>query len=419
MGKTRDLQGFTILVLALMALGYFILRNNAPIVSPALPLTTPTPTQGESAWQDIVQQQLVDVPTLAPTNIRLLDAAQPPTLPSDSGTAILVQPTNLAIQPTATRYSPAKPTQPGPTAVASPTPAFKVVNNPRPDEGQFSPPPEIVPISLNPHDHFYFQRPVDSSANSTSIFWYVYGSDGPKDSGWRIHHGIDLPNPIGKAVRAAGPGRVVWAADHYLWREDGVPVDKAYTYGNVVIIEHDFGYDGQTLYTLYAHLSVIAVKQGDRVNTNDIVGLSGNTGVVSGPHVHFEVRVGRNNYFNTRNPILWMAPYLDHGVIAGKILQANGAYLQDAAVALVQKGGRTVDTTTTYVRPHTPGAQPGTFNVNPDDYWNENFVFGDVVTGNYQVVIEYNGVKITKDVTVSPATTTFIDMGSLPINAAP
>src|SRR5947207_6108362 len=117
-----------------------------------------------------------------------------------------------AITPTATRAAPIKETLPGPTAGSGPAAQVTVVAHNNPISGQFSPPPEIVPLSMDPRDHFWFKRPVDSSANSTSIYWYAYGSDGPQNE-WRIHHGLDMPNPIGKEVRAAAPGRVIWAAD--------------------------------------------------------------------------------------------------------------------------------------------------------------------------------------------------------------
>jgi murein DD-endopeptidase MepM/ murein hydrolase activator NlpD len=299
--------------------------------------------------------------------------------------------------------------------VPSPIGQVTVVSNNRPAAGQFSPPPEQVPLSMDPHDHYWFKRPVDSSSNSTSIYWYPYGSDGPQND-WRVHHGLDMPNPVGQPVRAAGAGRVVWADDHYLWREPGL-TDKAYTYGNVVIIEHDFGYQGQKLYTLYAHLSVFLVHVNDHVETGTIIGLSGASGQVSGPHVHFEVRVGKNFYFNTRNPVLWMAPYLDHGVIAGRVVYRGGQPVDDATVSLIAPSrGRVIDTTTTYVDPSRPGS--AIQGVTPDDYWNENFVFGDVPAGEYQVSVNVNGVRLIKDVSVHPATTSFVDLGQAPSGTA-
>jgi murein DD-endopeptidase MepM/ murein hydrolase activator NlpD len=415
--KGRDLQGFVVLVIALGAVGFLLLRNAQPQVSYTLPGPTATITPLDSSWAQVIQDQLVNGATPIPTReLPPADIALP-TLPPVTGTPVLLQPTELfkVITPTVTRFVPITPTLPGPTSAPSPTGQIRVVSNNNPRDDQFSPPPEIVPLSLDPRDHFWFKRPVDSSANSTSIFWYVYGSDGPQGT-WRVHHGIDMPNPIGKAVRAAGPGRVVWAADHYAWREDGL-VDAAYSYGNVVVIEHDFGYEGKRLYTLYAHLSVILVQVNDRVQTGTIVGLSGATGQVSGPHVHFEVRVEKNNYFYTRNPILWMAPYEDHGVIAGRVVYRDGSSVEDVKVSLIQpQTGRVVDTTTTYVNPHRPGATR--WDVNPDDVWGENFVFGDVPAGNYLVSVTVSGLRLARDVTVRPATTSFIDLGQAPLGTS-
>ncbi|MCC7206429.1 MAG: peptidoglycan DD-metalloendopeptidase family protein, partial [Anaerolineae bacterium] len=353
----RDLQGFAVLVLALGLVGFILLRNNPQPVSggdvqaaatetpaPDLPTLPVTATLRDRSWEQVVQGDLVNgaTPLPTPSDTPPGPAATPTLDPALGGPVV------WASTPTPTRFVPQpRTTELAPTAVAveSLGPAIRPNNNPR--RGEFSPPPEQVPLSLDPRDHFWFTRPVDSSANSSEIYWYVYGSDGPENE-WRVHHGVDLPNTVGQDVYAAGPGRVIWAADNYIWVENGRRVESAYTYGNVVIIEHDFGYEGQRLYTLYAHLSVILVEVNQRVNTGDIIGLSGRSGVVSGPHVHFEVRLGNNNYYQTRNPILWMAPYRGHGVVAGRVVRENGQPVQDVTVTLYQNG-RVVDTTTTYV----------------------------------------------------------------------
>ncbi len=85
-----------------------------------------------------------------------------------------------------------------------------------------------------------------------------------------------MPNPIGQTVRAAGSGTVIWAADGL--RTEGATFQSSPSYGNVVVIQHDFGYRGQPLYTLYAHLSAVLVTAGDYVNMGDAIGLVGNTG---------------------------------------------------------------------------------------------------------------------------------------------
>ncbi|PSB13813.1 hypothetical protein C7B76_18545 [filamentous cyanobacterium CCP2] len=87
----------------------------------------------------------------------------------------------------------------------------------------------------------------------------------------RFHKGIDIGTPIGTPIRTAKEGQVVFAG----WSG---------TYGKKVIISH-----GEEYETLYAHLDELLVKEGDLVAAGQIIGLSGNTGYVSGPHLHFEI----------------------------------------------------------------------------------------------------------------------------------
>ncbi len=94
---------------------------------------------------------------------------------------------------------------------------------------------------------------------------------GPRGS--RFHSGIDLVASTGTAVAAAAPGRVAWAA----WLDGG--------WGNLVVIAHGGG-----VRTMYAHLSRIDVRVGERVAAGAQVGLVGATGDATGPHLHFEVR---------------------------------------------------------------------------------------------------------------------------------
>jgi hypothetical protein len=104
-------------------------------------------------------------------------------------------------------------------------------------------------------------------------------------------------------------------------------------------------------------------------------------------------------------------PYLNRGVIAGRINYRDGTPVEDAQVSLYQQD-RLIDTTTTYIHVKRKGMSK--WNVNSDDVWGENFVFGDVPAGDYQVVVNVGGVRITKDVGVRPATTAFIDLGQAP-----
>jgi len=90
------------------------------------------------------------------------------------------------------------------------------------------------------------------------------------------HPGIDLRAATGTSVRVSGPGRVALAMDLY------------YS-GGTVIVDHGGG-----LFTVYAHLSKIVAKEGATVAAGDLVGLSGATGRVTGPHLHWGARVGES-----------------------------------------------------------------------------------------------------------------------------
>jgi murein DD-endopeptidase MepM/ murein hydrolase activator NlpD len=89
-----------------------------------------------------------------------------------------------------------------------------------------------------------------------------------------FHAGIDFKGPYGESVLATSDGLVVKAG----W--DG-------GYGRVVEIAHDNG-----VATRYGHLSWVAVSPGQRVKRGDIVGRLGSTGRSTGPHLHYETRVG-------------------------------------------------------------------------------------------------------------------------------
>ena len=91
-----------------------------------------------------------------------------------------------------------------------------------------------------------------------------------------MHWGVDLVAAQGAAVYAAATGKVVECG----WDKGG--------YGNVIVIQHD-GFA-----TRYAHLDnfVRGIEGGKRVNIGDHIGFCGSTGDSTGPHLHFEIRVG-------------------------------------------------------------------------------------------------------------------------------
>ncbi|MET8560092.1 transglycosylase family protein [Streptomyces flaveolus] len=118
-----------------------------------------------------------------------------------------------------------------------------------------------------PPAHHALVAPVTASVGTG---YHVAGSHWSKG----YHTGVDFLVPTGTSVRAAAAGRVVAAG----WGG---------SYGYQVVIRHA---DGR--YTQYAHLSAIAVRNGQSVTAGQRIGRSGATGNVTGPHLHFEVRTG-------------------------------------------------------------------------------------------------------------------------------
>ena len=103
---------------------------------------------------------------------------------------------------------------------------------------------------------------------------YITRGLSPPAPGAEPHQGLDIAVPIGRPVRAAGGGTVLQAGDQA-------------EYGQFVLLEHPGGYQ-----TMYGHLSRITVAMGQPVDARQVIGLSGNTGRSSAPHLHFEIRQG-------------------------------------------------------------------------------------------------------------------------------
>ncbi len=88
------------------------------------------------------------------------------------------------------------------------------------------------------------------------------------------HNGIDFKAHTGTPIYATADGVVEYAGYH-----------KQSGFGNLVILQHSLGFK-----TYYAHMSKLKVKTGSFVSKGQLIGLSGNTGISTGPHLHYEVR---------------------------------------------------------------------------------------------------------------------------------
>jgi murein DD-endopeptidase MepM/ murein hydrolase activator NlpD len=112
-----------------------------------------------------------------------------------------------------------------------------------------------------------FQAPVD--ARISDVFGTQRKFNGKVQS---THQGLDYAVPSGTPIAALNAGTVLLARPLYFE-------------GNCVVLDH-----GQGLLTLYLHLSEFKVKEGDRVERGQVLGLSGGTGRATGPHLHVAVR---------------------------------------------------------------------------------------------------------------------------------
>jgi murein DD-endopeptidase MepM/ murein hydrolase activator NlpD len=253
------------------------------------------------------------------------------------------------------------------------------------------PPLYPVPWALSPYDHFYFNRPIAADEVNWPLADYRYG--GVFFGSDNIHTGIDIDAPFNTPVLAAAPGTVVWAG----YGLSTGAFDSKDPYGLAVSLRHDFGYNGARLYTVYAHMSSVSVKVGQTVQAGDQLGLVGNTGFTTGPHLHFEVRLKENDYFSTRNPELWLAPPQGWGVLVGRVMGTNGLPLENQQVLVKTKSGSQEWLVRTYAG----------LTVHSDDYYQENMVLSDLPAGEYTIWIAYNYGVYNYNVKINPGQITY------------
>lgn len=290
---------------------------------------------------------------------------------------------------------------PIPTAVILPTSTATAV--PPTPTNTNTPMPTFTPPALphtSPDEHYWLRRPVAEGGVVWTNKIYPYGST--RGGTLRTHHGVEFDVDYNTEIFSVASGTV---------RVAGSDLTTAYGpetdfYGNLVVIELDTPWHNQPVFTLYGHLNKPLVSVGQHVNAEELIGLSGATGVADGPHMHFEVRIGANTYDNTRNPFLWLYPFPDRGVVAGRVTWANGSLVNSAPVSL-----RRLDAESRYAATETYADN----SVHPDDVWLENFAFDDVTGGYYEVVVESGGKKYKSEVWVYPYQTSFVEI-TLPTN---
>jgi murein DD-endopeptidase MepM/ murein hydrolase activator NlpD len=148
----------------------------------------------------------------------------------------------------------------------------------------------IIPINNKRNIHSSYSRNVN-----LNFIWPVQGKI-TSSFGWRLHPithkrefhtGIDIGIPIGSPVYASEDGYVLYSG----WSRG---------YGNLIIIQHR-----NNKQTYYAHNIELLVKKDDKIKQGRIIALSGNSGISTGPHLHFEIRTNNiaqdpMNYLNQK-----------------------------------------------------------------------------------------------------------------------
>ncbi|MDI6769692.1 MAG: M23 family metallopeptidase [Anaerolineales bacterium] len=253
--------------------------------------------------------------------------------------------------------------------------------------------------------HFLLERPIALPATMTIDPSYPYGStqNGTRQS----HHGVEFYNASGTPVLAAADGVVIVAGDD---KEGATFSPWPNFYGNLIVLEHRLPGINQPVYTLYGHLSKIEAQSGLNVRAGEKIGEVGASGAAIGSHLHFEVRLGENNYDSTRNPVLWLKPLRGedsnpYGLIAGRFMDAqvnplhysnlNVQYFPD--VSAPQAAAYPLET-------YAPENHP----LRGDDRWRENFALGDLPAGHYRISYIWGGVLYERWVEVQPGKLTIV-----------
>lgn len=234
-------------------------------------------------------------------------------------------------------------------------------------------PPAAAPARLN--DHYVLSRPIAQGATNWVDRSYPYGGTGGRRL--PLHLGVEFVNARGAEVLATASGTVHYAGDDSQ-TQFGPALNH---YGKLVVLRHDRGAPGgKTLYTLYAHLGAVAVSQGQKVAAGEVLGLVGDSGIASGPHLHFEVRLDDPaSHGATRNPELWLAPFRGYGTLAGRVVDSAGNLLREATISV-----RSTDLQR-YAWSYAGDA------VNGDDEFGENYALGDLPANYYEVTVGDEG----------------------------
>lgn len=233
---------------------------------------------------------------------------------------------------------------------------------------------------------FRFARPVKDNVQANGS--YLYGEPNINNSAY-AHLGVDYLVRY-DTVFSASDGIVYFIGYNPNDTINGYEPGGA---GNYIIIQSLW--NNKNIFLLYMHLQKPLINQGSQVIKGQPIAISGNTGNSTGPHLHFEIRLGSVNYNSPRsrrNPELWCA-INGMGAIYGKVPNASNNTRVDIFPDPKPRP------------PYTTFSYSLTYNFNDpyvgsDDIYQENYAIGDVKPGTYTITAQ-NGLY-RRIVTVYP-----------------
>ncbi len=383
-GLANNLRLFTVASVMALLIGLIVVtaRNLPPTVAmlgTATPTDTPSPTSTATATY---------TPTATPTSTYTPSpSATSTTTPTSSPTsksAATRRPTSKSAATATATATPAGTPTPTDTPTPTPTPVPRTILASSLD----------LPDPAKAEDHFWFTRPFSGTFAAWGSPYYPFGTNNRGEYLW--HHGVDIQNPMGTPILAVGDGVVARAGP-----DDVLPFGPSLNFfGQAVLIRHTKELSGQSVYSLYGHVSKVLAREGQPVKAGDVVAEVGQAGIALGPHLHLEIRVGGTAYEDVRNPDLWVKPDQGYGVVAGRVIDARGYMVPQQPIFLhrAEQPERFWRQTFTY-----PDNE-----VKSDPTWGETFTFADVPAGGYVLKTFFDGQLYTRPISVTNQAITFV-----------
>jgi len=375
---------------------------------------------GQGAQPALLQPILLPTPTSASAPVVIVESEPVvAAAPLDDALPDEVDPASLILVPTATAFNVVMPPVVNVVPQVRVLPGVELRRSLTPEPPTPTPTPSPTPVPVNlvagrlwstfapkaapDNDHYWVGRPFgDYAPNQLASPSYQFGSTA--GSRYRIHHGVDISNPFGTPVLAATDGEVVHAGP------DDTTLLGPYNnfFGNTVVIRLDrklpVASGELDVYLLYGHLSQVNVTMGQKVRPEDVIGAVGMTGIAIGPHLHVEIRLGSNTYYNNVNPYLWMTPLEGQGSVAVRVLTADGRTWPGAAISIVRFSGGVAAWARQII------TYMDSENIGPDPAWGENGAMDGVPAGSYYVVGMVNGERLSAEITVRAGETSFVEL---------